>query len=72
MYKKNEAIVRLERGEKLIKAGGEQHQNKELDKLEARRGGPLTGKLLQLSNIYSINVCYDIVVVLNLSINKEL
>ena len=29
-------------------------------------------KLLQLSNIYSIDVCYDIVMVLKLSINKEL
>ena len=40
-YKKNEAVVRLgdrERGE-------EQHQNKKLDKLEARRRGTLTGKL---------------------------
>ena len=34
-----------------MKAGEEQHQNKELDKLEARRGGTLAGKLLQLSNI---------------------
>ena len=33
-----------------------EHQTKEVDKLEARRGGTLTGKLLQLSNIYSIDV----------------
>ena len=39
---------------------------------ETRRGGTLTGKLLQLSDIYSIDVCYDIVMVLKLSINKEL
>ena len=27
---------------------------------------------IQLSNIYSIDVCYDIVMVMKLSINKEL
>ena len=53
-------------------AGEEKHQSKELDKLEARRGGTLTGKPLQLSIIYSIDVCYNIVMVLKLSINKEL
>ena len=61
-----------ERGEELINIGEEQKQNKELDKLKARRRGTLTGKVLQLSNIYSIDVCYDIVMVLNFSINKEL
>ena len=71
MYKKNEAVARLVRGKELIKIG-EQHQNKELDRIEARRGGTLTGKWLQLSNIYSIDDCYDIVVVLKLCINKEL
>ena len=40
--------------------------------LQARRGGTLTGKLLQLSNIYSIDVCYDIVMVFKLSINEEI
>ena len=40
-----------------------QLKNKELDKLEARRGGTLIGKLLQLSNIYSIDVCYDIIII---------
>ena len=29
------------------------------------------GKLLQLSNIYSIDVCYIIVMILKLNINKE-
>ena len=72
MYKKSNAVARLVRGEELIKIGGEQHQNKEIDKLEARGGGTLTGKQLQLSNIYSIDVCYGIVVVLKLSTNKEL
>ena len=61
LYKKSEAVDRLgEKGE----AGKEQHQNKELDKSQARRGGTLKGKLLQLSNIYSM--------VLKLSINKKL
>ena len=65
MYKRSEAVVRLVRGE--------QHQNKELYKSEARRGGTFAqGKQLQLSNIYSIDVCYGIVMVLKLSINKEL
>ena len=72
VYKKSETVARLVRGEELIKIGGEQHQNKEIDKLEARRGGTLTGKQLQLSNIYSIDVSYDIVMVLKLHINKEL
>ena len=40
--------------------------------IEARRGGTLKGKLLQLSNVYSTDVCYDIVMVLKLRINKEL
>ena len=71
MYKKSEAVARLARGEELIKIG-EQHQNKEIDKLEARRGETLTGKQLQLSNIYSIDVSYEIVMVLKPSINKEL
>ena len=39
LFKKNEAVARLVRGE-------EQHQIKELDKLEARRGGTLTGKTI--------------------------
>ena len=53
VYKKSKTVVRLVREE--------QHQNKELDKSEARRGGTLSqGKQLQLSNIYSIDVCYDI------------
>ena len=53
VYKKSEAVVRLVRGE--------QHQNKELDKLEPRRGGALSEwKQLQVSNIYSIDVCYGI------------
>ena len=65
VYKKSETVVRLIRGE--------QHQNKELGKSEARRGGTSSqGKQLQLSNIYSIDVCYGIVMVLKLSINKEL
>ena len=71
MYKKGEALARLVRGEELIKIGGEQQQNKEIDELEARRGGTLIGKLLQLSNIYSIDVSYDIIMVLKLSFNKE-
>ena len=49
-----------------------QHQNKQLDRLKARGGGTLTGKLLQLSSIYSIDVCYIIVMVLKLDITKEL
>ena len=40
--------------------------NKELDKLEDRRGGTLIGKLLQLSNIYSIDDCYNIVMIMKL------
>ena len=53
VYKKSETVVRLVRGE--------QHQNKELDKSEARRAGTLSqGKQLQLSNIYSIDFCYGI------------
>ena len=52
--------------------GEEQHENKELDKSQARRGGTLAGKLLQLSSIYSIDVCCIMVMVLNLGINKEL
>ena len=44
----------------------------ELDKSQARRGGTITGKLLQLSSIYSIDVCCIIVMVLKLDINKEL
>ena len=45
-------------GDKLrVKTGKELHQNKELDKLQDRRGGTLTGKILQLSSIYSIEVC---------------
>ena len=71
MYKKCKAVVRLGVGEELIKIG-DLHQNKGLDKLEARRGGTLTGKLLQLSNIYSIDDCHNIVMVLKLSLNKEL
>ena len=59
LYEKSEAVVRLE-------------ESRELGMLQARRGGTLTGKLLQLSNIYSIDVCYNIVMVLKLSIDKEL
>ena len=71
MYKKTKTVVRLGvRGKEI--AGEEHHQNKELGKLEARRGGALTGKQLQLSNIYSIDLCYDIVMVLKCSINKEI
>ena len=71
MYKKSEAVARLVRGEELIKIGGEQHQNTEIDKLEARRGGTLTGKQLQLSNIYSIDVSYDIVMIMKLALIKS-
>ena len=39
------------------------HQNKELNKSQARRGGTLKGKLIELSNIYSIDVFYNIVMV---------
>ena len=68
VYKKSTAVVRL--GVRRVR--GEQHQNKELDKSEARRGGTLSqAKQLQLSNIFSIDVCYGIVMVLKLSINKE-
>ena len=42
-------------------AGEGQHQNKELDRSKVRRGGTFKGKLLQLSNIYSIDVCYNTV-----------
>ena len=52
--------------------GEEQHLNKELDKSLARRGGTLTWKLLQLSSIYSIDVCCFIVMVLKQDINKGL
>ena len=38
---------------------------------EAGRGGILTGKQLQLSNIYSIDVCYDIIMVLNVALIKS-
>ena len=57
LYKKTEAVDRFEAGEG-------QHQNKELDKSQARRGGTLKGILLQLRNIRSIDVCYNIVIVL--------
>ena len=56
LYKKSEAVDRLSRRE----AGEGQIKNKKLDKSQARRGGTLKGKLLQLSNIYSIDVCYNI------------
>ena len=55
-----------------LKAGEEQHQKKELDKSQARRGGTLTGNLLQLCSICSIDACCIIVMVLKLDINKEL
>ena len=55
LYKKREAVDRLEAGEGL-------HQNKEPDTSQARRGGTFKGKLLPLSNIYSIDVCYNIVI----------
>ena len=65
VYKKSEAVVRLVRGEGELRGEAEQHQNKELDKLEARRGGTQSqGK--QLSNIYSI----DVGMILNVSVNK--
>ena len=51
--------------------GEEQHQNKELGKLQARKGGSLTGQLLQLSSTYSIDVSYIIVMVLKLTLIKS-
>ena len=71
LYKKSEPVVKLER-EGRVRQEKTNIRNKELDKLEARRGGTLTGKLLQLSNFYSIDICYNIVMILKLSINKEL
>ena len=70
LYKKSESVVSLE--ELGVRGFGEDlHQNKELGELEARRGGTVIGKLLQLSKIYSIDDCYNIVMVLKLRINKE-
>ena len=60
LYKRSEAVVRSEVGELGKETGEEQHQNKQLDKSQARREGTLMRKLVQLSNIYSTDVCYII------------
>ena len=48
LYKRSEAVVRLEAGELEKQTEEEQHQNKKLDKSHARRGGTLIRKLSQL------------------------
>ena len=65
LYKRSEAVVRLVRREagELGKQTEEQHQNKQLEKSQARREGTLIRKLLQLSSIYSFDVYYIIVMV---------
>ena len=72
LYKKREAVVRLETGDLGKQMGDELQQSKELDKLVARRGGTLKRKILQLSNIYSIDGCCISVMVLEQEINKGL